>query len=135
MGGFASSPGPSPSGVTAAPLPPLPDLNSSGGTGGGTDPASSGLLASLMSGIAPVKMGVDQILAAAKQIVQSGSVPGAEQVCGQIVALATSLLPMAAQAAMAPGMGGGGMAAAPPPPGGPQPILAPPQGGPPQGAM
>jgi hypothetical protein len=63
-------------------------------------------MSAIMSGIAPVKAGVDAILAAAKAIVQSGSIPGAEQVCGQIVALATSLLPMAAQQAMQPGPGG-----------------------------
>ena len=71
-------------------------------------------MSSLVSGIAPVKAGVDAILAACKQIVQSGAVPGAEQPCGQIVALATSLLPMAAQAALQPGPQG---------PPGPQPIM------------
>ena len=62
-------------------------------------------MAGLMSGLAPVKLAVDQILAACKEIVQSGAVPGAEQPCGQIVALATALLPIAAQAAMQ-GQGG-----------------------------
>lgn len=98
-----------------------------------------GFLAQIMSGLAPVKQGVDAINAAAKQIVQSGAVPGAEQICGQIVALATSLLPMAAQGMLGsmgggmgqgagpggPPSGGGGIpsAGAPPPPGGPQPIM------------
>ena len=64
-------------------------------------------MASIMSGLAPVKAGVDQILAGAKAVVQSQAIPGAEQVCGQIVALATSLLTMAAQSAMQPGQAGG----------------------------
>ncbi len=72
-------------------------------------------MAALMSGIAPVKAGVDGIIAACKSIVQSGAVPGSEQVCGQIVALATSLLPMAVQAGMQPGGGSSGG----PGPGGP----------------
>ena len=85
----------------ASPLPPLPDPSS----GGGPTPASGpgGGMASIMSGIAPIKAAVDTILAACKQIVQSGTIPGAEQPCGQIVALATSLLPMAVQQAMQPG--------------------------------
>lgn len=104
-------------------LPPLPDLQSAQGTGGapgGQDQQSA--MAALMSGIAPIKNGVDAIVAACKQIVQSGAVPGAEQPCAQIVALATSLLPMAAQQALQPG--------------GAQPsagIQALPAGGPPQG--
>lgn len=57
-------------------------------------------MAGLMSGLAPVKMAVDQIIAACKEIVQSGAVPGAEQPCGQIISLATAFLPIAAQAAM-----------------------------------
>lgn len=65
-------------------------------------------MAALVAGVAPVKNGVDAIVAACKQIVESGAVPGAEQPCAQIVALATSLLPMAAQQAMQP-------QAAPPP--------------------
>jgi len=60
-------------------------------------------MSALVSGIAPVKNGVDGILQACRAIVQSGAVPGAEQICGQIVALATSLLPMAAQSALQPG--------------------------------
>ncbi len=91
------NPGSSPG---AAPLPPLPNL-SGGGAGaatGGQDP-----MAAIMAGVAPIKQAVDSILAACKQIVQSGVIPGAEQPCGQIVALATSLLPMAAQQLMAPG--------------------------------
>lgn len=65
-------------------------------------------MASLVAGIAPVKTAVDGILAACRQIVQSGAVPGSEQVCGQIVALATSLLPMAVQQVLQPGGGSGG---------------------------
>lgn len=102
--------------ASAAPLPPLPDLQSSAGTGGA--PGGAGqqdLMASLLSGIAPVKQGVDMILQGAKMVVQSGAVAGAEQPCAQIVALATSLLPMAAQQALQPGSGG-----AVPPAGAPQ---------------
>lgn len=111
---------------STAPLPPLPDLQSSQGTGGQDASGPQSAMAALMSGLAPVKNGVDAIVAACKQIVQSGSVPGAEQPCGQIVALATSLLPMAAQQAMQPGQGGGGgmqgigQPPAGPAPGGPQ---------------
>ena len=96
---LGSSPG-------AAPLPPLPDLS---GQGAAPGPQSSSL-AQALSGIAPVKQGVDAIFAACQAIVKSGVIPGAEQVCGQIVALATSLLPMAAQQVMQPGGGGGGIA-------------------------
>lgn len=116
---------PSP-GASSAPLPPLPDLSASGTGGGQTGGPPAGLMASLVSGIAPVKNSVDGILAACKQIVQSGAVPGSEQVCGQIVALATSLLPMAAQQALNPmGGDGGGIPAvgAPPPAAGGQPPM------------
>jgi len=78
-------------------------------------------MAQVISGIAPVKTAVDGISAACKQIVQSGAVPGAEQICAQIIALATSLLPMAAQQALQPGLGGTGI--------GPVGAGAPPQGG------
>ena len=64
-------------------------------------------MASIMAGVAPIKAAVDSILAACKQIVQSGTVPGAEQPCSQIVALATSLLPMAVQQMMQPGPSAG----------------------------
>lgn len=112
-------------GAGAAPLPPLPDLQSANGVGGGDTGMPQGLMASLVSGIAPVKTAVDGILSACKQIVQSGAIPGAEQICGQIIALATSLLPMAAQNALQPGgpqpiqpaPGPGGLG---PIPGGPQ---------------
>lgn len=117
-------------GQGSAPLPPLPDLQSAAGTGGKAlgqlDP-----MAAIVAGIAPVKTAVDSIVAAAKQIVQSGAVPGAEQPCSQIIALAVSLLPMAAQQAMQPGgqgiqaIGGqppqGGQPGAGPQPGTPQP--------------
>jgi hypothetical protein len=69
----------------------------------------------LMSGIVPVKNAVDQIQGACRTIVQSGSVPGAEQICAQIINLANSLIPMAVQSSMSPGAGG----AIPPPPGAP----------------
>lgn len=66
-------------------------------------------MAAIMSGLIPIKQGVDAIQSACKAIVQSGMIPGSEQVCGQIIALATSLLPMAAQNAMQPAGGGMGM--------------------------
>jgi hypothetical protein len=96
-------------------MPPLPNLS-----GGGQAPGpQQSQLAQVMSGVAPVKMAVDGIVKACQAIVKSGAVPGAEQVCGQIVALATSLLPMAIQSAMQPGQGGGqggpGGGGAPPP--------------------
>ncbi len=119
-------------GAGASPLPPLPDLGSAGGTGAAGPGGPPGLMSALVSGIAPVKMGVDQVLAACKQIVQSGAVPGAEQICGQIVALATSLLPMAAQSALQPSGAGGGIPAVGPggpPPSGPAAGAPPPMGG------
>lgn len=84
-------------------LPPLPDLPASpqGDSAGG----AQGGMAALVSGLAPIKSAVDSIIGACKQIVQSGAIPGAEQPCGQIISLATSLLPMAAQQALQP-MGG-----------------------------
>ena len=100
---------PSP-GIASSPLPPLPDIS---GSSAGVTPPQSDAMSAMMSGVAPVKGAVDQILSAAKTIVQSGAVPGAEQVCGQIIALATSLLPMAIQQALQPGMGGGSGGAAP----------------------
>ncbi len=117
MAAFATSPSP---GAGAAPLPPLPDLPN---TGGGSPQSSGGndIMAALLSGIGPVKSQVDQITAACKSIVQSGVIPGAEQICGQIVALATSLLPMAAQASVTSPTGQGGLQL-PPSPAGPQPI-------------
>lgn len=121
MGSFA----PNPSATTAAPLPPLPDLSNASAPAGGTA-QPPGVLASILSGIAPIKAGVDAINAACKQIVQSGAVPGAEQICGQIVALATSLLPMAAQNAMqGQGAQSAGPGPMPPPPGGPAPMMGP----------
>ena len=118
---------PSPQSAVAAPLPPLPDLQSAAGTGG-APLGNQDAMAAIVSGIQPVKSAVDGIVAGAKQIVQSGAVPGAEQVCAQIIALATGLLPMALQQALQPGQGaGGGIQAiggappAPPAPGGAAP--------------
>ena len=102
----------------------LPPLNLPGGNQGGASAQPQDAMSALVSGIAPVKAGVDQILAACKSIVQGGAVPGAEQVCGQIIAMATSLLPMAAQSMLQPGggppQGGGGIG---PIGQGPQPIM------------
>ena len=94
---------PVPTSAASAPAPPLPNLQ-----GGGSQPTGSNPMAAMMAGIAPVKAAVDSINAACKSIVQSGVIPGAEQICGQIVALSTSLLPMAAQQVLQPGGGGGG---------------------------
>lgn len=60
-------------------------------------------MASLVANLGPVKQGVDMIIQGAKQVVQSGMVPGAENPCGQIIAAATALLTTAAQQAMQPG--------------------------------
>lgn len=86
-------------------------------------------MAGFLSGLMPVKSAVDGINGACQSIVQSGAVPGAEQVCAQIVALANSLVPMAAQNLLgaAGQMQGGGM---PPPPPGMPPPVAPGPGGP-----
>ena len=62
-------------------------------------------MSSIISGVAPIKAAVDAIVQACQQIVKSGVIPGAEQPCGQIVALASSLLPMALQQSMIPGGG------------------------------
>jgi len=132
MGGFTANPG---SSAAASPLPPLPNLPAApaaGGQGSASAPApgSPDFLASILSGIAPVKMAVDQIHSACQQIVRNGINPEAEQICGQIVALASSLLPIAAQQALQPGMGGagGGMNMLPPP-GPPAPVGGVPPGG------
>lgn len=98
--------------AAAAPLPPLPNLPTSNGATPGTNPMDP--MAQLLSGVMPIKMGVDGIMAACQQIVQSGMVPGAEQICSQIMQLASSLLPMAAQSALQPGaMGVPGMSPMP----------------------
>lgn len=110
-------------------MPPLPDLSQ--GQGGGQTGTLPDAMASIMSGIAPVKHNVEQIQSACQAIVQSNTIPGAAQVCGQIISLAVSLLPMAAQQAMMPqssggagGAGGasgqGGIGPIGPGPGGPQ---------------
>ncbi len=105
-----------------------------GGNGSGPQPSGPQGLAAMMSGIMPVKTGVDAINQAVKQIAGAGIIPGAGQILEQIVALANSLLPMAAQNALqpsgSPGPGGG-----PPPPPGPLTSGQPGAGGPvPQGA-
>lgn len=104
-------------GPVSQPMPPLPELQ----TGPSGQVAPNDAMASILSGIAPVKSAVDAIRAACQQIVQSGAVPGSEQICGQIVAMATQLVPMAAQQAIQPGSGGGGVPM-PPPPSGPAPM-------------
>ena len=120
------------SSASAAPMPPLPELSTAAAAGGSGSPTAQppGVLSSLLMGIAPVKQAVDQINAACQQIVQSGTVPGSEQICAQIVSAANSLLPMAAQNALAPlsqmqgiAAGPGGRLSAPPlPPGAPPPV-------------
>lgn len=88
-----------PTSSTQAPLPPLPDMNKSGGGQAGQP---DNPMAQVMAGVAPVKSAVDAIMQACKMIVSSGAIPGSEQVCSQIMALSTSLLPMAVQQAMMP---------------------------------
>jgi hypothetical protein len=79
-----------------------------------------------MGAIGPVKDSVTAINMACQKIVQSGSVPGSEQICAQIVGLANQLLPMAVQQMSQGGMMGQGQgpgAPIPPPPGaGPAPM-------------
>ena len=116
------SPTPATSAGTA-PLPPLPDLPA--------QPASAaaqqgGFLKAILQGTQPVQDAVTAIQQGCKQIVQSGAVPGSEQICAQIMALAQQFVPMAVQQAMG-GQGGGQ------PQGGPAPLGLPPgpQGPPP----
>jgi len=112
---------PTPAGAAAADLPPLPDFDKSGDSG--MQSGKQDMLSSLMSGIGPVKKHADTIVQSAKEIVKLGVIPGAEQVAAQIISLATSLVPMAAQNLLNP-MGGQGGSVGPmlPPPGGPQPL-------------
>lgn len=108
----------------SAPLPPLPDLSGQSSAPGAAQPGN-GAFAALLAGITPVKTAVDAINMACKQVVQSGAIPGSEQICAQIIALANQLVPMAAQQAM------GGQSAGPAPmqpPGGPVPVQKPQQG-------
>lgn len=117
-----------------SPLPPLPNLSTS--PGGGSDPSQQGFLQALMQKIGPVKSQVDQINSACHAIMQSGAIPGAEQVCAQIIGLASQLLQAAAQQGMQAAPSGGSGMNMPPPPGPPQglgaggPGNAPPPGGP-----
>jgi hypothetical protein len=111
---------PTPTGAGSQSLPPL-NLPSGGAGGSGAGPQDP--MASLMSGLGPIKASVDGIVSACKQIVQSGAVPGAEQVCGQIIAMATSLLPMAAQSMLQPGGGAPQPGGVGPVGQGPQPIM------------
>ncbi|MDE2102404.1 MAG: hypothetical protein KGL39_34475 [Patescibacteria group bacterium] len=114
-----------PTSAASASLPPLPDFGGNGGGGGnGPQTGNQDALASLMSGIAPIKKNTDAIIQAAKEIVKLGTIPGAEQIAAQIISLATSLVPMAAQNLLNP-MGGaaqGSMSQMLPPPGGPAPL-------------
>jgi hypothetical protein len=114
--------------ASAAPAPPLPPLDTTGS--GASDQAAVSPMAQMIAGITPVKSAADQILMACKQIVMSGAVPGSEQICGQIISLATQLVPMALQQQMggqAMGMGGGQPSSPAPmaPPQGPQPVTGP----------
>jgi len=121
------SPSPTPAlSAGAAPLPPLPDLPAQPAA-----PAKGGFLKAILQGTQPVQDAVTSIQQACKQVVVSGAVPGSEQICAQIIALAQQLVPMAVQQAM----GGQGQGALTPPPQGGSPTQGPPpQGGaPPQG--
>lgn len=81
----------------SAPLPPLPNLSS-----GGDQEARGNPLDSLIAGIGPVVKARDMIQEACKLVVQSGMVPGVEQSAGQVLALANSWVPMAAQQHLQP---------------------------------
>lgn len=70
-------------------------------------------MASLISGIQPVKNGVDQVLAGVQAIAQSGAIPGVEQILAPVIALMNQILVMTAQQVMGPG--GQGPQATPPP--------------------
>lgn len=118
MGGSGGGPDGTP-GVEPSALPPLPDFDH-----GGTSQPQTGnqnTLAALMSGVAPVKKSVDSIVQEAKNIVKLGVIPGGEQIAAQIISLATSLVPMAAQNVLNP-MGGQAVGPMLPPPGGPVPM-------------
>lgn len=81
-------------------------------------------MTAIMSGVAPVKAAVDQILAACQALVKSGILPGVEQKAGEVVAWATSLLPQAVQQVAQPGIGP--VQQGIPPAGGPGPMAPPP---------
>jgi hypothetical protein len=113
--------------VAQAPLPPVGQLR----TAPSADPSQPpSPLAGMIAGLLPVKTAIDQIEAACQQIVQSGTVPGAAQICSQIVAAAKQLLPMAMQGAM--GQMGAGPGPNLPPQAGPPQGIPPAQGAPPQ---
>lgn len=112
------SPSTNPASTSA--LPPLPDLNKGGMPGGGPqDP-----MAAVMAGVAPVKQGVDLIMKGCQMVVASGAVPGVEQGVQQVIAMATSWLPMAVQQAMTPQGPAPVGAPAPPQQGPPSPVGA-----------
>ena len=125
----------SPSLVASAMLPPIqtpPPPKSAAASAS----ANSGMSA-LIAGVMPVKNSVDQITQACRTIITSGAVPGSEQICAQILALAQGLLPMAMQnmfqSAGGPagqsGSGIGNTSGPVPPPSGstPPPPMQPPQ--------
>ena len=117
------SPSPTPAlSAGAAPLPPLPDLPAQPAA-----PAKGGFLKAILQGTQPVQDAVTSIQQACKQIVQSGAIPGSEQLCAQFLQIAQQFVPMAVQQAM----GGQGQGALTPPPQGGPPPQGPPQGGPP----
>lgn len=119
------SPSPTPAtSAGTAPLPPLPDLPAQPAA---ASAKQGGFLKAILQGTQPVQDAVTSIQQACKQVVTSGAVPGSEQICAQIIALAQQLVPMAVQQAMG---GQGGVA-----PQGGQPLTPPPgpQAPPPQG--
>jgi len=83
----------------AAPLPPLPNLSGGGAaaTGGKPNP-----MAAIVSGIAPLYKYVQQISDGLDGIVNTGMLPGAAQVCGQLKALVMTFIPQAIQQQMQP---------------------------------
>ena len=117
--------------AAAQPLPPLPNLGGPKASVGAPPP--NGALAAIMSGIAPIKSSVDIINGECRKIIATGTIPGAAQILGQVVALVNSLLPMAAQNLLQPNQPGGVGPGGPggPGAGGPGPGMPPPPGLPP----
>lgn len=107
--------------MASQPMPPLPDLKSTNGNNSQVSPQDP--FEATMAQIRPVSMAVNEINNQLANIVRSGAIPDIS-VIAQLSQLVNSLVPLAAQNMIKPGMGGGGMggmmAGAPPPPDGAQ---------------
>ncbi len=62
-------------------------------------------MASIISGVAPVKMAVDKGLEAVQEIAKSGMIPNADQVLSPLIQAFNSILVMTMQQAMQPAQG------------------------------